>query len=154
MIPTYEGVERHNTVVGGASLWVLSGKTDPEYAAAAAYLAFLATPAEQRFLLENTGYIPVTNAAFNELNETGFYAAPPFAGREIAITSLTWTPPTDLTRGIRLGGFIQIRAEWTAEVEAALSGQKTMAEALDTAADRGNAILARFAQTYEGKSFP
>jgi sn-glycerol 3-phosphate transport system substrate-binding protein len=154
MIPTYEGVERHNSVVGGASLWVLSGKTDAEYAAAAAYLAFLATPAEQRFLLENTGYIPVTNAAFNELNATGFYSAPPFAGREIAIASLTFTPPTDLTRGIRLGGFIQIRAEWVAELEAALSGQKTMQEALDTAVERGNAILARFAQTYNGKTFP
>jgi sn-glycerol 3-phosphate transport system substrate-binding protein len=49
---------------------------------------------------------------------------------------------------------IQIRAEWTAEVEAALAGQKSMKEALDTAAARGNEILARFAQTYEGKTFP
>ncbi len=154
MIPTYEGVERTNSVVGGASLWVLSGKTDEEYAGAAAYLAFLAQPSEQRFLLENTGYIPVTNAAFEELNATGFYDAAPFAGREIAITSLTWTEPTNLTRGIRLGGFIQIRAEWTAEIEAALNGQKTVQEALDTAAERGNAILARFAQTYQGQTFP
>jgi sn-glycerol 3-phosphate transport system substrate-binding protein len=154
MIPTYEGAERHNTVVGGASLWVLAGKTDAEYAGAAAYLAFLALPSEQRFLLENTGYIPVTNAAFDELNATGFYDNPPFAGREIAIASLTYTPPTNLTRGIRLGGFIQIRSEWTAEIEAALNGQKTMQEALDTAAERGNAILARFAQTYAGQSFP
>lgn len=98
MLPIYEGNERHNSVVGGASLWVLSGKTDEEYAAAAAYLAFLATPAEQRFLVENTGYIPVTNTAFDELNATGFYDAAPFAGREIAINSLTYTPPTDLTR--------------------------------------------------------
>ena len=154
MIPTYEGVERTNSVVGGASLWVLSGKSDAEYAGAAAYLAFLATVAEQRFLLENTGYIPVTLSAYDELTATGFYSAPPFAGREIAITSLTMTEPTNLTRGIRLGGFIQIRAEWVAEVEAALNGNKTMQEALDTAVERGNAILARFAQTYAGQSFP
>ncbi len=68
--------------------------------------------------------------------------------------SLTWTEPTNLTKGLRLGGMIQIRAEWTAEVEAALAGQKTMKEALDTAAARGNEILARFAKTYEGKMFP
>jgi sn-glycerol 3-phosphate transport system substrate-binding protein len=154
MIPTYDGVERTNSVVGGASLWVLSGKTDEEYAGAAAYLAFIATPAEQRFLLENTGYIPVTQSALDELNATGFYDAAPYAGREIAITSLTWTEPTNLTRGIRLGGFIQIRREWTAEVEAALSGAKTMQEALDTAVQRGNEILARFAQTYPGRTFP
>ena len=154
MIPTYDGFERHNSVVGGASLWVLSGKSEAEYRGAAAYLAFLALPSEQRFLLENTGYIPVTGTAYDQLTAEGFYSAPPFAGREIAIASLTMTPPTNLTRGIRLGGMIQIRAEWMAEIEAALSGSKTMQEALDTATERGNAILARFAQTYAGQSFP
>ena len=154
IIPTYEGVERKNTVVGGASLWVLSGKTDDEYKAAANYLAFLATKEEQQFLLENTGYIPVTKSTYEALLAEGFYAKEPFINRDIAMKSLTWTEPTELTRGIRLGGMIQIRAEWLAEVEAALAGQKTMQEALDTAAARGNEVLARFAQTYAGKSFP
>ncbi len=154
MIPTYEGVERTNSVVGGASLWVLSGKTDDEYKAAANYLAFLATKEEQQFLLENTGYIPVTKSTYDALLAEGFYAAEPFINRDLAMKSLTFTEPTELTRGIRLGGMIQIRAEWTAEVEAALAGQKTMKEALDTATSRGNDILARFAQTYAGKSFP
>ena len=154
IIPTYEASTRHNTVVGGASLWVLSGKTDAEYKAAATYLAFLATKEEQQFLLENTGYIPVTKSTYDALLAEGFYAKEPFINRDIAMKSLTYTEPTPLTRGIRMGGMIQIRAEWLAEVEAALAGQKPMKEALDTAAQRGNAILARFAQTYAGKSFP
>ena len=154
MIPTYEGVERHNTVVGGASLWVLSGKTPEEYKAAATYLAFLSTTPEQKFLLENTGYIPVTKSTYDALLAEGFYTKEPYSNRDLAMKSLTFTEPGPLTRGIRLGGMIQIRAEWTAEVEAALAGQKTMKEALDTAASRGNDILARFAKTYEGKSFP
>ncbi len=154
IIPTYEGVERHNTVVGGASLWVLSGKTPEEYKAAATYLAVLASKPEQQFLLENSGYIPVTKSTYDALLAEGFYTKEPFINRDLAMKSLTYTEPTELTRGIRLGGFIQIRAEWTAEVEAALAGQKTMKEALDTAAARGNDILARFAKTYEGKSFP
>ena len=154
IIPTYEGTERKNSVVGGASLWVLSGKTEDEYKAAAAYLAFLATTPEQKFLLENTGYIPVTKSTYEALKAEGFYAKEPFINRDIAMTSLTWSEPTNLTRGIRLGSMIQIRAEWTAEVEAALAGQKPMKEALDTAASRGNELLARFAQTYKGKSFP
>jgi sn-glycerol 3-phosphate transport system substrate-binding protein len=154
IIPTYEGVERHNTVVGGASLWVLSGKTEDEYKAAAAYLAFLATKPEQQFLLENSGYIPVTKSTYQALLDEGFYAKEPFINRDIAMKSLTYTEPTNLTKGLRLGGMIQIRAEWQAEVEAALAGQKTMKEALDTAASRGNEILARFAKTYEGKMFP
>jgi sn-glycerol 3-phosphate transport system substrate-binding protein len=154
IIPTYEGVERKNTVVGGASLWVLSGKTEDEYKAAAAYLAFLATTPEQKFLLENSGYIPVTKSTYEALKAEGFYDKEPFINRDIAMKSLTWTEPTPLTRGLRLGGMIQIRAEWTAEVEAALAGQKPMKEALDTAVARGNEVLARFAKTYAGKSFP
>jgi sn-glycerol 3-phosphate transport system substrate-binding protein len=154
IIPTYEGVERKNTVVGGASLWVLSGKTEAEYKGAAAYLAFLATKPEQQFLLENSGYIPVTKSTYDALLAEGFYAKEPYINRDIAMKSLTWTEPTELTRGLRLGGMIQIRAEWLAEVEAAFAGQKTMQEALDTAVSRGNEQLARFAQTYAGKSFP
>jgi len=154
IIPTYEGTSRTNSVVGGASLWVLSGKTDDEYKAAASYLAFLATTPEQKFLLENTGYIPVTKSTYDALLAEGFYAKEPFINRDIAMKSLTFTEPTELTRGIRMGSFIQIRAEWTSEVEAALAGQKTMQEALDTAVSRGNAHLARFAKTYAGKSFP
>ncbi len=154
VIPTYEGVDRKSTVVGGASLWVLSGKSDDEYKAAAAYLAFLSTKPEQQFLLENSGYIPVTKSTYEALKAEGFYSKEPYINRDIAMKSLTWAEPTPLTRGIRLGSFIQIRAEWTAEVEAALAGQKTMQEALDTAVSRGNALLERFAKTYPGKSFP
>lgn len=154
MIPVYEASERHNTVVGGASLWVLSGKSDEEYKAAASYLAFLATPESEEFWVSNTGYIPVTKTGYDALLAKGFYNNRPYVNRDIAIKSLTFTEPGPLTRGIRLGSFIQIRSEWTAEVEAALAGQKTMKEALDNAAARGNDQLKRFAQTYAGKTFP
>jgi sn-glycerol 3-phosphate transport system substrate-binding protein len=154
MIPTYDGYARHNTVVGGASLWVLAGKTEAEYRGAAAYLQFLATPESEEWFVSNTGYIPVTNGAFDALMAKGFYSSPPYAGREIALKSLTFTPPTNLTRGLRIGSMIQTRAEWTNEVTAALNGDKPVQEALDTAVARSNEILARFSQTYAGKSFP
>lgn len=154
MLPVYEGTERHNTVVGGASLWVLSKKTEAEYRGAAAYLKFLATPESEEYWSTVTGYIPVTKNGFQALKDKGFYAKAPFKGREVALESLTFTEPGALTRGIRLGGFIQIRSEWQNEVEAALSGQKTMKEALDTAAKRSDAVLEKFARTYKGKSFP
>lgn len=154
MIPTYEGYERHNTVVGGASLWVLAGKTEAEYRGAAAYLQFLATPESEEWFVSNTGYIPVTIGAYDALVAKGFYDNAPYAGRETAIDSLTFTPPNNLTRGLRIGSMIQTRAEWTNEVTAALNGDKPVQEALDTAVARSNEIMARFAQTYAGKSFP
>ena len=154
MIPVYEGFERHNTVVGGAALWVLSRKDEAEYRGAAEYLKFLATPESAIYWSTNTGYIPVNDTAYQAMLEIDFYAEAPFKGREKAITSLTYTDPTPLTRGIRLGGFIQARSEWVSEVEAAFAGQKTMAEALDTAAERSNRILRTFERTYRGKQLP
>ena len=154
MIPVYEGTERHNTVVGGASLWVLSGKSDDEYRGAAAYLQFLATPESEEYWSTNTGYIPVTKTGFDALVAKGFYDNAPYKGRELALESLTYTDPGPLTRGIRLGGFIQARSEWENEVQAALQGNKTMQEALDTAVSRSNDILDKFARTYRGQELP
>ncbi len=154
MLPIYDGNTRHNSVVGGASLWVLSGKAEDEYRGAAEYMKFLATAESEKWWVSNTGYIPVTKTAFDQLTAEGFYSAPPYKGREVAMTSLTFTEPGPLTRGYRLGSMIQIRAEWKAEVEAALAGQKTMQEALDTAVERSNAMLAKFAKTYSGKTLP
>ena len=154
MIPVYEGTERKNTVVGGASLWVLSGKAEDEYRGAAEYLKFLATPDNEEFWVANTGYIPVTKSGYEALNAKGFYENPPYRGRELALESLTYTEPTPLTRGIRLGGFIQARSEWQNEVQAALQGDKTMQEALDTAVSRSNDILDKFARTYRGQELP
>jgi sn-glycerol 3-phosphate transport system substrate-binding protein len=154
MIPTEKGVERHNSVVGGASLWVLANKSEEEYRGVAEYLKFIATPEEITFWVSNTGYIPVTNSAFETLSAEGFYSAAPFKGREVAIASLTATVPGPLNRGFRLGSMIQIRAEWLSEVQAALAGDKTVQEAYDTAAERGNVLLAKFAKTYADKTLP
>ena len=154
MLPMTAGMERHNSVVGGASLWVLAGKSEDEYRGAAEYMKFLATPESEKWWVSNTGYIPVTLSAFKQLTDEGFYKAAPYKGREVAIASLTASEVGPLTRGYRLGSMIQTRAEWKSEVEAALAGQKTMQEALDTAVARSNSLLEKFAKTYAGKTLP
>jgi sn-glycerol 3-phosphate transport system substrate-binding protein len=154
MIPIYEGFKRHNTVVGGAALWALSGKTEEEYRGAAEYLKFLSTVDSAVFWSTKTGYIPVNDSSYQAMLAQDFWGKAPYKGREKAITSLTFTEPTPLTRGIRLGGFIQARKEWVNEVQAAFAGDKTMKEALDTAVERSNKILDKFARTYRGKELP
>ena len=154
MLPVYEGTKRQNSLVGGASLWVMQGKSKEEYEAAAAYLQFLAQPTEAQWFSTVTGYIPVTNSGFKFMNENKFYEDKKYAGRELAIASLTATPPSALSRGIRLGNFTQIRAEVRAELEAAFTGKKDMQTALNDAADRSNQILRRFEQTFKGKNLP
>jgi len=74
--------------------------------------------------------------------------------RDIAITSLTASEVTPLSRGIRLGNFTSIRTEIRAELEAAFTNQKDMQSALDAAVDRSNQILRRYEQTYKGAALP
>ena len=154
MLPVYAGTERKNSLVGGASLWVMSGKSKEEYEAAAAYLDFVTSTAEVKWMPTVTGYIPVTRSAFETMVADGFYKQPDKAGRELAMKSLTFTPPTAISRGIRLGNFTQIRTEIRAELEAAFTGKKDMQAALDEAASRSNAVLRRFEQTFRGKQLP
>jgi len=153
-LPVYKDFKRHNSLVGGASLWLLQGKSKPEYEAAAAYIQFLLQPKEEQWFADVTGYIPVTNTGYKAMVDSGFYTDPKRQGREIAIESLTFTPPTPVSRGIRLGNFTQIRAEIRSELEAAFTGKKEMQAALDEAAARSNQILRRFEQTFKGKQLP
>jgi sn-glycerol 3-phosphate transport system substrate-binding protein len=153
-LPVYADTERKNSLVGGASLWVLQGKSPAEYKAAAAFLNFVAQPEQALWWSSNTGYIPVTKTGYDFMVKNGFYDKAPYKGREIAIQSLTASEPTPVTRGLRLGGMPQIRAEVANALQAIFAGKTSVQAGLDDAASRGNAILRRFEATYKGKELP
>jgi sn-glycerol 3-phosphate transport system substrate-binding protein len=154
MLPVYAGTERKNSLVGGASIWTLAGKSPAEYKAAAAFLNFISQPEQALFWSTQTGYIPVTKSGYDYMMKNGFYDKAPFKGREIAIQSLTASEPTPVTRGIRLGGFLQIRNEVGNALEAIFANQVSVQAGLDDAVTRGDAILRRFEATYKGKQLP
>lgn len=154
MLPVYEGTQRKNSLIGGASMWVMDGKTKAEYEGAAAYLTFLLTPESEEWWSTVTGYIPITKSGFKYLVDKGFYTKAPYKGREVAMAQLTASEITPVTRGIRLGNFTSIRAEIRSELEAAFTGKKEIQVALDEAAARSNQILRRFEQTFTGKKLP
>jgi sn-glycerol 3-phosphate transport system substrate-binding protein len=152
MLPVYEGTKRHNSFIGGASLWVLNGRSPAEYKGAAAFLAFLAKPESALFWSTNTGYVPVTKSGFDYMNAQGFYNQPQFKGREKAIASLT-VGPIDAIKGIRLGGFVTIRKEFRDALTDVMAGKDIQAS-LDAAAERSNAVLRKFEKTYAGQKLP
>ena len=155
MLPTYGDATRHSSYVGGASLWVLKGHSEAEYKAAAAFLNFLAKPEEALTWSTVTGYIPVRNSGFEYLKKQGFYDKAPYAGRELAIQSLTASPANDpLPKGIRLGGLLQIRNEVANGLQAIFINNADVQQSMDAAADRGNTILRRFQQTYKNAQLP
>lgn len=150
MLPIWKGTERHNSLVGGASLWVMDGRPAAEYKGAAAFLNFIATPEMAEWWSTVTGYIPVTKTGFEAMKKSGFYDKPMYKGRERAIESLSFTPPSENTRGIRLGGFTQVRKDTATALEAIFMQNADIQSELDKLAERSNANLRRFEKTYEG----
>ncbi len=130
-----------NTVIGGASLWVMSGKKPAEYKGVAAFFSFLSDPQVQSASHKRTGYLPITTAAYELTEKSGFYKQNP--GTDVAVTQMI-RKVTDKSRGIRLGNFVQIRTIIDEETEQVWSGKKEAKQALDDAVRRGNEQLERF----------
>ncbi|MDD9715147.1 sn-glycerol-3-phosphate ABC transporter substrate-binding protein UgpB [Dinoroseobacter sp. PD6] len=136
--------EPQNTIIGGASLWVMEGHEAEEYAGVAAFMDFLSSPEIQAKWHQDTGYLPITSEAGELTREQGFYEANP--GTDIAVIQMTAKEPTANSKGLRLGSFDQIRGIIDEELEAVWSGDKDAQAALDSAVERGNALLRRFEQ--------
>ena len=130
-----------NTVIGGASLWAMAGKKPVEYKGVAAFFNYLSKPEVQSASHKRTGYLPITTAAFDLTEKSGFYKQ--FPGTDVAVTQMI-RKTTDKSRGVRLGNFNQIRTIIDEETEQIWSGKKQPKEALDTAIKRGNEQLERF----------
>jgi sn-glycerol 3-phosphate transport system substrate-binding protein len=134
--------EPQNSIIGGASLWVLKGLPQEEYQGVADFLAFQASEEMQIIWHKETGYLPITMQAYNKLKADGFYQQEPL--QEVGILQLTRKDPTANSRGIRLGSFSQIRDVMNEELEMLWQGKKTAKQALDEAVSRGNDILRQF----------
>ena len=108
----------------------------------AKFFAFLSRPEIQMEWHTATGYVPITTAAAELTEKEGFYKK--FPGRDIAVKELTLNPPTDNSKGLRIGNFVQIRDVVDEELESVWSGKKDAKTALDEAVKRGNELLRKF----------
>jgi sn-glycerol 3-phosphate transport system substrate-binding protein len=144
MMPYWPDVEGapQNTIIGGATLWVLRDRPRAEYKGVAKFFGFLSKPEIQAAWHQNTGYLPVTRAAFDLTRAQGFYDRNP--GTAISIEQITRKPPTENSKGVRLGSFVLIRDVIDDELEQAFSGKKSARAALDSAVERGNRLLRQF----------
>ena len=130
-----------NTVIGGASLWVMSGKQPADYKGVAAFFDFLSNPEVQSASHKRTGYLPITVAAYELTAKSGFYKDNP--GADTAVNQMI-RKVTDKSRGIRLGNYVQIRRIADEEFEGVWAGKKSAKQALDAYVSRGNELLERF----------
>ena len=131
-----------NSIIGGATLWVLRSRPRDEYKGVAKFFGFLSRPEVQALWHQRTGYLPITRAAFDLTRAQGFYDRNP--GTAISIEQITLKPPTENSRGLRLGSFILIRDIIDDELEQAFAGKKSADAAMDSASARGNRLLRQF----------
>jgi sn-glycerol 3-phosphate transport system substrate-binding protein len=131
-----------NSIIGGASLWVMAGRKPAEYKGVAKFLSFLSTPEIQMGWHTSTGYVPITKAAYELTRKSGFYDKNP--GRDTAVRQLTNKTPTENSKGLRFGNFVQGREVIEEEMEAVFAGKKDAQTAMNDAVKRGNEILRKF----------
>ena len=144
MMPYWPDVKGtpQNSIIGGATLWVLKGQKAEDYKGVAKFFSYLSRPEVQAWWHQQTGYLPITQAAYELSRQQGFYDKNP--GTDVSIKQMTLNPPTDNSKGLRLGSFVQIRNIIEEEMESALQGNKSAQEALDSAVTRGNDLLRQF----------
>ncbi len=143
-IPYHDEVKGapQNSIIGGASLWVMSGKKPADYKGVAKFFAYLSRPAVQMDWHTATGYVPITQAAYEVTRASGFYDKNP--GADMAVKQLTNKPPTANSKGLRFGNFVQGREVIEEELESVFAGKKDAKTALDEAVRRGNDLLRKF----------
>ena len=143
-IPYHDDVKGapQNSIIGGASVWVMGGKKAPEYKGVAKFMAFLSKPEIQMQWHTSTGYVPITQASFELTRKSGFYDKNP--GADLPTRQLTNKAPTENSKGLRFGNFVQGREAIEEELESVFAGKKDAQTALNDAVKRGNDILRKF----------
>ncbi|MFO7715297.1 sn-glycerol-3-phosphate ABC transporter substrate-binding protein UgpB [Desulfosarcina sp.] len=134
-----------NSIIGGASLWVMKGHPEKDNKGVAAFMAFLAKTENQELWHKKTGYFPITVEAYENLKKAGYYEQNPLD--EVGIKQLMRGTTNKNSRGIRVGYFIQIRDIINEELEHVWAGKKTAQQAVDEMVKRGNEQLRSFEKT-------
>jgi sn-glycerol 3-phosphate transport system substrate-binding protein len=143
-LPYYDDVitQPLNSIIGGATLWTLKGRPEEEYKGVAKFFTYLQKPEVQADWHQFSGYLPITEAAYKLGQDQGYYEKNP--GADIGIKQLTRVIPTDNSKGIRFGNYVQVRGIIDDEFAALLGGKKTAKEAVDSVVARGNEQLRDF----------
>jgi sn-glycerol 3-phosphate transport system substrate-binding protein len=142
MLPHYADTAPQNSIIGGATLWVMQGRPAEEYKAVADFFSHLSSAEVQAKWHQDTGYLPITQAAWDLSTAQGYYTANP--GADVSIRQMTLNTPTPNSKGLRFGSYVQIRGIIDEEFQALLGGQKDAQTALDDLVTRGNVLIREF----------
>ncbi|WED28195.1 extracellular solute-binding protein [Vibrio sp. DW001] len=132
------------TFIGGAALFALSGHDKEQDKGVAAFFHYLTSSEVQMYWHKTTGYVPVTNAAYDMTKTSGYYNENPDA--EVGVQQLS-LPGGEWTKGYRLGFYPQIREVMYRETDNMFSGESTVKNSLEKIDAEAQQLLKRFART-------
>jgi sn-glycerol 3-phosphate transport system substrate-binding protein len=146
-LPRIAGYPVGNSIIGGASLWILKGHKPEEYKAVAKFLEFLGKTDQQAWWHAETGYLPISNSALKALEAAGHFKKNP--NMWTAFAQITKGKTTPNSQGVRLGNLSAIRDVIEGEIENVVAGKKTSLQGLDDAVKKSNEMLKEFAAMYK-----
>lgn len=146
-LPKMTGYPQGNSIIGGATLWVMKGAKPEEYKGVAQLFKYLASTDNQAWWAGVTGYLPLTNAAVKAMEASGHFQKNP--QQRTAINQMLAGKTTPNSQGIRLGNFVSVRDAIEEQMENVFGGKKTAKQGLDDAVAKSNDILKEFAALYK-----
>jgi len=146
-LPHMAGYPHGNSIIGGATLWVMKGAKPEEYKGVAQFFKYLASVENQAWWAGVTGYLPLTNAAVKAMESSGVYAKSP--ALKTAVTQMNAGKTTPNSQGLRLGNYGSVRDAIEEQMENVFAGKKTAKQGLDDAVAKSDDVLKEFAATYK-----
>ena len=146
-LPRLSGFPQGNSILGGATLWVMKGAKPETYKGVAQFFRFLASTETQAWWAGVTGYLPLTNAAVKAMETSGIYQKNPHL--KTSVNQMNSGKTTANSQGIRLGNYPSIRDAIEEQMENVFSGKKTPKQGLDDAVAKSTDILKEFAALYK-----
>ena len=145
-LPRFEGQGIGNSVIGGASLWVMQGHSDEDYAAVVEFFKYLSKTDVTIQWHKDTGYFPSTNAAVKTLMDDRWFSDNPnYLTAFLQVLSGVQSPAAN---GVLLGNFVEIRDIVDTAVEEAFTGAATAEEALDKADEQADKVLQDYTELF------
>ncbi|WP_114489486.1 ABC transporter substrate-binding protein [Halanaerobium sp. ST460_2HS_T2] len=145
-LPRFEGQGIGNSVIGGASLWVMKGHSQEEYDAVVEFFKYLSQTDVTIQWHKDTGYFPSTNAAVKTLMDNRWFSENPnYLTAFLQVLSGVQSPAAN---GVLLGNFVEIRDIVDTAVEEAFTGVSTAEEALNKADEEADKVLQDYTELF------
>ena len=143
--PNEDAYKNYGTIIGGASLWILNARPQPEQECGWQLVKFLSSPKEQAFWHTQSGYYPISKAGYNEQLDKDWRAKYPQF--QTAIDQLHMAPNNRITQGGLIGVFPSARQTVEVAIESVLAGKATPKDALDAANTDVTKAIVQYNQT-------